>query len=567
MHIQRVNSNYTQPSFKAARLNILATADNHGHLVSMPVLMTAIEENKKDIFQKAEEKSTQNVFAIAGDFFINPMVKNLLTKPDKTNGDIQYEFLLKLIETAHKTSGESSNFDTIFTLGNHCLEGGDRWILDKLKSAPLTTIETNIKLKKSPLIKSQIKDNNIVSQKIYEIPDDKNPEIKNHALFLGVTIPRDKFNSRVLEGTQFYDHTSKNDLLLEKEDLKKTFKVLNYHVKTFKEKYPDGVVIVLSHTGNPISAMIAEEVNDINIILNGHDHKKTDILLNKTGIVSLGKNNDIIKSINMLFNDNGKLTGTAIQTYNTREYNEIALENKELQKFVQTNIEKDIEPLIKYDENVEMMKFSKKVRYENCDWVNYITDSVKDAVKIAYPSVDIVGIPSEIFRGGLKDNTKQKEFNNLDLIKLFAGANENLSNLKIGTITGEELYALALENTMNNLQNPKRSGMIQWSDLQVNRTLINNIINNESSEELSSAFKFRNPESGEFEPVDLNKEYTIVLPDKYLLKDKENVRVPSTVLKKFTCISGNYNSYFREYLDLNDFNFELDGKCREQRIL
>lgn len=567
MQIQRVNSYYTQPSFQAARLNILATADNHGHLVSMPVLMTAIEENKKDIFQKSEEKSTQNIFAIAGDFFINPMVKNLLTKPDKTNGDIQYEFLLKMINTAHKTAGENSNFDTIFTFGNHCLEGGDRWILDKLKSAPMTTIETNIKLKKSPLVKSHIKDNNIVSQKIYEIPDDKNPEIKNYALFLGVTIPREKFNSRILEGTQFYDHTSKNDLLLEKEDLRKTFKVLNYHVKTFKEKYPEGVVIVLSHTGNPISAMIAEEVNDINIILNAHDHKKTDVLLNKTGIISLGKNNNILKSVNMLFNDNGKLAGTAIQTYNTREYNEIALENKELQKFVWENIQKDIEPIIKYDENVEMMKFSKKVRYENCDWVNYITDSVKDAIKIAYPSVEIVGIPSEIFRGGLKDNRKQKEFNNLDLIKLFAGANENLSNLKIGTITGEELYALALENTLNNLHNPKRSGMIQWSDLQINRTLVNSIINNESSEELCRAFKFRNAETGEFEPVDLSREYTIVLPDKYMLKDKENVRVPSIILKKFTCMNGNYNSYFREYLDLNDFNFELAGKCREERIL
>ena len=567
MKISAINNTL---SFKSSNLNILAMADNHGSLLSMPVLMTAIQENKHDIFRKSDEQSTQNVFAIAGDYFINPQLKNLLTKPDKTNGDLQYDFLLKTIETAKNTAGQNSNFDTVFTPGNHCLEGGDKWLFNKIKDAPMTTILSNVNLSKSPLFEKLMKENdNIVTSKIYEITDDKNPDIKNHALFLGVTIPREKFNSRKLEGTTFYDSTHKNDILMGKEDLQKTFKVLNYQIENFKEKYPNGAVILLSHMGNLLSRMIAEEVPNINVILNGHDHKKTDTLFDRTAIISLGKNNNLIKSVNIEFDDSAKHVTTTIQKYDVGNYNEKAQNNEELQGFVNDNLAKDIEPLLVFDkDNIpETMKFSKKIRYENCDWVNYITDSIKESIKMAYPKTDLVGIPSEIFRGGLKDENNRNEFNNLDMIRLFAGANENLSALKIGTIKGNELFSLALENTLNNIKNPERRGMIQWSDLQINRTLIKQIKDNESNEDIKTAIKIRDEQTGKFEPIDMEKEYSVVLPDKYLLKDTPKVQVPFSLHEKFGTIQGNLNSYFKEYLELNEFNFDLDGKSKEQRIL
>ena len=45
-------------SFKASRMNILSTADNHGDVLRLPQLMKAIQMNNKDIFEKVTEKST-----------------------------------------------------------------------------------------------------------------------------------------------------------------------------------------------------------------------------------------------------------------------------------------------------------------------------------------------------------------------------------------------------------------------------------------------------------------------------------------------------------------------------
>ena len=83
--------------FKSAQMNIVSIADNHGDLLSMPQLMKAIELNKKDIFEKSSEKSTSNVFAIAGDYFMNPLKTGFWTNPDFNNGDVQYNFLSKLL--------------------------------------------------------------------------------------------------------------------------------------------------------------------------------------------------------------------------------------------------------------------------------------------------------------------------------------------------------------------------------------------------------------------------------------------------------------------------------------
>ena len=83
------NFNYPQVGFKAAQVNIVAMSDNHGNVQNLPQLVGTIDKNKGDIFKKADEKSTLNMFAIAGDFFMNPHKKGYMTKPELSNGDIQ----------------------------------------------------------------------------------------------------------------------------------------------------------------------------------------------------------------------------------------------------------------------------------------------------------------------------------------------------------------------------------------------------------------------------------------------------------------------------------------------
>ena len=100
-------------NFKSANVNILATSDNHGNVHSLPKFVKTIESNKDEIFNKGQKENTLNVFAIAGDWFINPSKKGFITKSEMTNGDIQLGFLKKVITLVKQASGgDKSNFKT-----------------------------------------------------------------------------------------------------------------------------------------------------------------------------------------------------------------------------------------------------------------------------------------------------------------------------------------------------------------------------------------------------------------------------------------------------------------------
>ena len=159
-----------QPNFEAAQVNILATSDNHGNVHSLPLLSQTIENNKKDIFIKAEDPSTLNIFAISGDWFINPSKRGYLTKPNMTNGDIQLQFLTKFIGYVHNQAGRNSNFDTVFTMGNHDLDAGDRFMYKVMNKAKMNTLITNVDVENSPGIQRMMAANeNIVKSVVYEV--------------------------------------------------------------------------------------------------------------------------------------------------------------------------------------------------------------------------------------------------------------------------------------------------------------------------------------------------------------------------------------------------------------
>ena len=53
----------------------------------------------------------------------------------------------------------------------------------------------------------------------YEIPDDKNPDLKHHLLFLGATIPTmDFYNPGLCNGLEFYDNSNQKDANLKETD-------------------------------------------------------------------------------------------------------------------------------------------------------------------------------------------------------------------------------------------------------------------------------------------------------------------------------------------------------------
>ncbi len=543
-------TNFMQPQigFKAAQVNIIAMSDNHGNVHNLPKLVGTIEQNKGDIFKKADEKSTLNMFAIAGDFFMNPHKKGYMTKPELSNGDIQANFLNKVVNTVK--GFVKNNFDTVYAPGNHCYDGGDEFLYNKLKDEPVKTLVTNVDLEKSPLVSDLMKTHpDIVTSKVYEVQDDKNPALKHNVLFMGVTIPSLKGK---LTKTELYDNNNKKDTQISEADLQKTFEVLNKQVQEFKEKHPKGAVVLLSHMGAPISKMIENNVPNINVILNGHDHTRDNANDGKTMINSLGKDNEIVKSVNFKFDDDGNLKDVGFNMFIT----ENSAENKDVKAFLDKNFVEDVKPLVKM-KGASELEYSDKIRYANTELTNYLTSTVAEQARKEMPDLASVALQSSYVRGGIKEGS-----NNLNLLKIFDGIDVESQNLNVGNVKGSEIVDIIAKNVKSNLQAPTRNTLIQWSDFQVNRSLIEQIEAGKSDKTYQDAVKCRNQQTGEFEAIDMNNDYKILLSNKMLSKkDFAQVR------ENFTSINKNYDDFFRANIKSKNYEVDVNAQVKEQRVL
>ena len=542
------NFNYPQVGFKAAQVNIVAMSDNHGNVQNLPQLVGTIDKNKGDIFKKADEKSTLNMFAIAGDFFMNPHKKGYMTKPELSNGDIQANFLQKVVNTVKGIV--KNNFDTVYSLGNHCYDGGDEFVFNKLKDEPVKTLVTNVDLEKSPLVTGLMKNHkNIVTSQVYEVQDDKNPNLKHDVMFVGVTIPSLKGK---LTKTELYDNCNKKDTQLTEDDLQGTFAVLNKEVEAFKEKHPKGAVVLLSHMGAPISKMIQKNVPNINVILNGHDHTRDNAEQGGTIITSLGKDNEIIKSVNFRFNDDGDLEDVGYNMYIT----ENSAPDKEVKTFLDKNFEEDVKPLVKMHGASEL-EYSDKIRYANTELTNFLTSTVAEEARKEIPDLASVALQSSYVRGGIKEGST-----NLNLLKIFDGIDVESQNLNVGNVKGNQLVDIISKNVKSNLEAPTRNTLIQWSDFQVNRTMIEQIAKGESKNSYADAVKCRNQETGKFENIDLNKDYKVILSNKILSKkDFKEVK------DNFESINKNYDDFFRANIKGKNYEVNVDDRVKEKRVL
>ena len=555
-------------NFGKSEFNIISMADNHGDVLGLPQVIKTMQANSDEIIGNMESKATENILAISGDYFINPSKKTMLTHPHKTFGDIQYSFLQKIIYEVNKFFGKRNNFHTIYTPGNHCYGGGDDWLYSRLFNAPnIDVVMSNIDLKKSPKVNDLMKKSaNMREYKIYEVKDDKNPNLKNHVLFLGITIPSKYYDiGNMIKYTKYIDQTGKNDIAMGENDIQGTIKELNSVIQKYKAKYPRGAVILMSHMGNKLSNIIAEKVSGINVILNGHDHKDFCTLVNGTQIFSHGQNNKFFRAINLLFDDNGNLKIIKNTKYETAPFIKKAREDSALQKFTMLKLSKDLKPLVKLGKESglpEETVFDNSMRYKNNVLANYITTAIKDSAAKIYPDLDLIGLPSTVIRSGLRSNINRTTFNNIDLINMFKGLDESISGLRIGKISGDELLWLITENIINNLKAPTRNALIQWSDIQINKRIMKK---DETKNEL--AIKIRNQKTGKFEKIDPKKMYKVLLSEKYLLKSGKNYRMPQILYPKFQKIPETYEELFKKYLMSEGYKVRITDKTRELRII
>ena len=91
-------------------------------------------------------------------------------------------------------------------MGNHDLDGGDKFMYKVMKSSPMKTLITNVDVENSPGLQKLIEstDNKIVKSVVYDVQDDKDPNLKHKVMFVGVTIPSMKFyNPGLLKDLKF----------------------------------------------------------------------------------------------------------------------------------------------------------------------------------------------------------------------------------------------------------------------------------------------------------------------------------------------------------------------------
>ncbi len=582
--------------FNGARINIVENSDNHGNLNNLPDFYNAIKQNGGDIFQKAEDPSTLNLYINAGDFFMNPSKTGWMSCPEKSNGDVQRDFLQLLIQKikkvantgcfnineAEKKKGNKSNlqarFDALYTPGNHCYDGGDEMLYKLLGSIEgLTTVITNIEQKKSPFLQGELDKpgSNFATKKIYEIPDDKDPKKSHHLMVLGAVIPAMGFyNPDLLKGTEFLDEKGLKDTKMGKDDILRTIDAIKAEVEAFRAEHPKGIIILSSHMGTKLSKIIRDEVPGIAEILDAHKHDiVTTSNKNGTNISSLGMDNDIVKAISIIINDEGEIEERESRTYASEQYR---LEEEEwpqnsIYRMLMNNYEEDHKPLVKIfggSLGVQAFEYRPNIRSANSNLANFLTTSVKRAI-VEIPGqqdVDLVGIQSSIIRGGLKHGS-----NNFDLFKVFDGVSEDLSDVKVGTINGKELTGLIIENVKDNIQDPKRNTIIHWSDIRINRGEMAKILKADpdaSDDVLAEHIGIRQLRHAIFKPIVPDRNYKIAIADKYL--KKTDIKTPALIADRFTSIGQTYHTLFKSYLEnITSRYYEVitDDTCSEERII
>ncbi|MCQ2957790.1 MAG: hypothetical protein MJ180_02685 [Candidatus Gastranaerophilales bacterium] len=244
--------------------------------------------------------------------------------------------------------------------------------------------------------------------------------------------------------------------------------------------------------------------------------------------------------------------------------------NISLQKTIKRLLRDDLKPLVYLEDEIKLSNefmYTNKIRYQNSVLANLITSAIKTAALKKYPDIDTVSIPATIIRSGMKSKPQRTAFNNVDLFDMFKGVDVNVEGISKGTITGNELIKLIFENVKNNLKSPTRKALIHWSDIQIDRTAIEKAITSKRKIDLSKVIKIRNKKTGQFEEINRNKNYCILLADKYLIKDNDFIRVPSQIRHKFTSIKETYDELFKEYINIVNGKVQLTDEIIEKRIL
>ncbi len=513
MKINSINTNINKfYSFGASVVNINAFSDTHGELMLANNAFEEMRSRKNDIFCR-EEKGSTNVLAICGDWFMDGGKTGFLTNPNKKNAEFQLDILNEFIRQVRKIAG---NTTAIFTSGNHEFDGGVE-LLDKILSKiDAEVLMTNLDISNSPAFAKSISKNKIINEKVVEAEDDKNPDLKHKVLFLGVSPVNMGAYQENTKGLKFIDNIIKPQRYVKKEDYEATTEECKKRINAFKSENPDGIVVLLSHTGVGFADNLVKE-SAVDLVFDGHEHKDDIRYVNGVPIISLSQNFKKIVNAKIKISDSGKLDSIKINPFSP-------LENKSigpLLKFFGGILSEDIKKRysIRTDSNDIKMLDVKDIRLGNNFLANFVTDSILEEIRKKDSSVDFFALNASAIRHPLKISDKVRN-SAFDVMNVLAGIKDEDGGILTTELSGLEVVYMVLDNYLFNKENPQRNPIIHYSGLITDRTgMLQDYMNGKTLRELAGYVI----DASTNKPVDPDKTYKIANVEKYFNKSQNPI--------------------------------------------
>ena len=504
-----------------ADINIAALSDTHGQLEKTAAICDTYEKHKEEIHPDSQDKSHKNVLAVVGDWFMNPTRKGYLSFKE-TIGDMQGKFLGDLIERMKASAGSLS---TLYTPGNHCLEGGDSYLFDKTKKCDMTTVMTNVDIEDSKSITSLEPEaqKKFAEATVLEVPDDKDPNKIHKMLVLGMVCPNmDYYCNGLVNDLDIMDRSRKKEVKIKEEDLQETYKTFNEKISEFKAENPNSPVMLLNHAGQRVVQMLCNNC-DIDLVLNGHDHKDetSEFVSAQTGkktlVCSLSENAKLMDAVNVHFDDDGNYSFSSKTLY-------VQLQDQDakFKEMFDKTFEKDTQGIVEITDPAGSSRLTiGNIRYADNPLAKLVTDTIFTDIKTTHPDTELFMMNTSAFRQELQVD-KENPVTNMQLMDLMSGLIEKDAKIRVGSFPGETITKMIYQNVRENNENKTRNVLMGWSGLQIDRGAMIRLQNAgcEDMTEVAKHIKIMN-KNGEWEPIDFSRSYKTAVTQK--LFDKTTV--------------------------------------------
>ncbi len=533
-------------NFKGATININALSDTHGHLESVDSAYQTMTKN--DTFIK-ENKGCKNYLIIGGDWFISGGKKGYRTNPDKPLAKFQTEMFNKFINQIKKNFPDLT---TLFVPGNHEFDGGAKIFKDAVDELDADVLISNLDFNNKGILKKEIQEGKVIDSKIDSIKDDKDPNLRHYVLNLGVSPVNLEYYNETDGEINLVENSKVCQKDFDPKNYQKTKEVILNKVKDFKQKYPDGTVILECHTGLGFADDCAKE-GVFDLIFDGHEHKDEIRTVNDTPIVALSKDFKKIVNAKIIKDDSGKTKSLQIKSYNPLKED---FKTGEIGKFYQKLFQKDFKNIYTIKSNSGLKELNTdSVRHKNSGLANFITDAVLSEIKKRDDTIQIFALNASSIRGGFKISNKPS-ISPFDVSKSLDGIVPEVADLYVTDVSGEELSYMVLDNFLFNSKDIERNPLIQYSGLIIDKTsMMRDYQNGNSLKDLCKYITLK--ETGK--PVTPDETYRIANPEKYFIKAHNDEL--KNMINKSKPLGLNVHDLLKEYFENNkEIEFEPDTR-------